>query len=66
MDCDGISAADSSLALIEGAMLTNYRFDKYITTDKEKKKLSTFTLFTESKKTAAAARRHRQLCIRYV
>ena len=56
MDCDGISAADSSLALIEGAMLTNYRFDKYITTDKDKKKLSTFTLFTESKKTAAAAK----------
>ena len=46
---DGASADDCSLALMEGAMLSNYAFDKYITANKGKKKINKITMFSESK-----------------
>lgn len=52
----GISAEDSCLALLEGAMLSNYKFDKYITTSKNKKKITSITLFSDSKQIVNAGK----------
>ncbi|MFM8840432.1 MAG: leucyl aminopeptidase [bacterium] len=45
----GLSAEESCLAILEGAMLSNYKFDKYITTAKNKKKINSIALFSDSK-----------------
>lgn len=46
----GTSPADVSQSIVEGASLSVYKYDKYLTTDDEKKRLENLTLFTTEKK----------------
>jgi leucyl aminopeptidase len=52
------TAADIAQATIEGAILSQYKFDKYITEgkDKDKKKINKITLWTENKEDVAGAK----------
>ncbi|MBS1538590.1 MAG: leucyl aminopeptidase [Bacteroidetes bacterium] len=52
------SASDIAQATIEGAILSQYKFDKYFTEnlDKNKKKISKITLWTETKEDVAGAK----------
>ena len=45
------SPADVARGIVEGAVLSTYKYDKYLTSEDEKKMLATITVFTPEKKT---------------
>lgn len=53
---NGLTPEESCLSLLEGAVLSNYKFDKYITAAKGKKKINSITLFSDSKQLVAAGK----------
>lgn len=49
-DASGLSDYELTVSMVEGVVLGSYRFDKYITDDKEKNGLHHFTILTSSGK----------------
>jgi leucyl aminopeptidase len=51
------SSADIAQAMVEGVILSVYKYDKYLTPTDEKKKLESLTLFTSDKKNSIEIQR---------
>ena len=47
------SSSEAATAMVEGAVLSTYKYDKYLSSAEDKKKLSAVTIFTPEKQTSA-------------